>query len=167
MHLPKRIELWVLLAMIVAGLVWVFLSRDDGEDDMPGGGTTSVADDQAPLKLHRCTLKRDYGNARLDIELRVRNDGAGKLVMQSPKVKLLTGKGREVPSFFLPFDAVPEVAAKSAQDVQLRYWLETADLRESLTLEVDGKTMPVKSAKAFDIEAMKNGEERVMQPGEW
>jgi hypothetical protein len=83
MHLPKRIEIWVLLAVIVAGLAWVFLSRDHGEDETTGGGTTTVDDAQAPLKLHRCTVKRDYGNARLDIDLRVRNDSAEKWVMQA------------------------------------------------------------------------------------
>jgi hypothetical protein len=167
MHLPKRIELWVLLAVIVAGVVWVFLSRDNGGEEQTAGGTTAVEDTQAPLRLHRCTLKRDYGNARLDIDLRVRNDSAEKLVMQAPKVRLLTGKGRDVPSFFLPFDPVPEVPPKSSQDVQLRYWLEAADLQDALTLEVDGKRLEVKSEKAFDVNAMANGEEKVIEAGKW
>jgi hypothetical protein len=167
MHLPKRIEIWVLLAVIVAGLAWVFLSRDHGEDETTGGGTTTVDDAQAPLKLHRCTVKRDYGNARLDIDLRVRNDSAEKWVMQAPKVKLLTGKGREVPSFFLPFDPVPEVAPKSSQDVQLRYWLEAADLQGALALEVDDKKLSVKNEMAFDLNALANGEEKVIEAGKW
>jgi hypothetical protein len=166
MHFFKRIELWVLLAVIVAGLAWVFTSGGD-EDDASDDGVAAVEQDGAPLKLHRCVLKRDYGNARLDIELRARNDGAETLVLQTPKVKLLTGKGREVPSFFLPFDPVPEVAAKSSLDVQLRYWLEKADLQDALTLEVDGKQLPVKGGKPFDLEAMKNGEEQIVQPGGW
>ncbi|OAI56235.1 hypothetical protein AYO49_04695 [Verrucomicrobiaceae bacterium SCGC AG-212-N21] len=169
MHLPKRIELWVLLAVIIAGLAWVFLSRDDGDQDATGSVTTAATteDTQAPLKLHRCTLKRDYNNARLDIDLRVKNDGAEPLAMQAPKVKLLTGKGREVPSFFLPFDPVPQVAPKATQDVQLRYWLESADLQEALKLEIDGKSLPVKSEKPFDLNAMTNGEEKVIQAGAW
>lgn len=166
MHLLKRIELWVLLLLIVAGLAWVFTSGN-GEDDSGDDGAARVEEGGAPLRLHRCVLKRDYANARLDIELRVRNDSPGPLPMQAPKVKLLTGKGREVPSFFLPFDAVPEVAAKSTQDVQLRYWLETADLQGALTLEVDGKPLPVKGEKAFDLAVVKNGEEKVIRQGEW
>lgn len=166
MHLLKRIELWILLLLIAAGLAWVFTSGN-GEDDPGDDGTAQVEDSGAPLRLHRCVLKRDYANARLDIELRVRNDSPDTLAMQAPKVKLLTGKGREVPSFFLPFDAVPEVAPKSTQDVQLRYWLETADLQGALSLEVDGKTLEVKGDKAFDLTAVKNGEEKVIGQGEW
>ena len=166
MQALKRIELWVLLAVIVAGLVWVFSSGGDDED----AGDPSIAtatDAGLPLKIHRCVLERDYGNARLDIELRIRNDSAEKLVMQSPKVRLVTGKGREVASFFLPFDPVPEVAAGSSQDVQLRYWLEAADVQESLSLEVAGKTVPVKSAKPFDLNAMKSGDKKVIDAGGW
>jgi hypothetical protein len=169
MHFLKRIELWVLLAAIVAGLAWVFLSDGDGDGEGPPsmGGAVPAADAQARLQLHRCVLKRDYGNARLDIDLRVRNEGAEALALQTPKVKLLAGGEREVPSYFLPFDPVPEVPANSAQDVQLRYWLEAEDLKGALTLEVDGKTLPIKGASAFDLDSMKNEEEKVIQPGTW
>jgi hypothetical protein len=167
MHFFRRVELWVLLAIILAGLAWVFMSGRNHEEDVAGGDVAAVENAHAPLQLHRCVLKRDYGNARLDIELRVRNDRAEKLVMQTPQVKLLTGNGREVPSFFLPFDPIPEVPGKSTQDVQLRYWLEAADLQGALTLEVDGKTLPVKSAKAFDLNAMKNDEENIIEPETW
>lgn len=167
MHFFRRIELWVLLAVVLAGLTWVFMSGRNHDEDVADGGVAAMENAQGPLQLHRCVLKRDYGNARLDIELRVRNNRAEKLVMQTPKVKLLTGKGHEAPSFFLPFDPVPEVSAKSAQDVQLRYWLDAADLQGALTLEVDGKTLPVKSAKAFDLNAMKNDEEKVIEPETW
>jgi hypothetical protein len=163
----KRIELWVLLAIIVAGLAWVFLSRGSKEADIFADTATSGADASAPLQLHRCVLKRDYGNARLDIDLHVRNDSSEKLVMQAPAVKLLAGNNREVPSFFLPFDPVPEVPAKSAVDVQLRYWLEASDLNGPLELEVAGKRLPIKGAASFDLKNMGNGEEKVIQAGTW
>lgn len=167
MHFLKRIELWVLLAVVVAGLGWVFLSSGGREEDVTAGGAVPLEDAKAPLQLHRCVLKRDYGNARLDIDLRARNDGSEKLLMRSPKVKLLTAKGREIPSYFLPFDPVPEVPADSAQDVQLRYWLEAADLQGALTLEVDGKTLAIKSAASFDLNSMKNSDEKVIPAGAW
>jgi hypothetical protein len=163
----KRIELWVLLAIIVAGLAWVFLSRGSHEADFSAGTATSGSDASAPLQLHRCVLKRDYGNARLDIDLHVRNDTAEKLVLQAPHVKLLAANNREVPSFFLPFDPVPEVAANSALDVQLRYWLEASDLGGPLELEVAGKRLAIKGAGSFDLKSMGNGEEKVIQPGAW
>lgn len=169
MQALKRIELWVLLAVIVAGLVWVFSSGGDDEDAAVTGDPSATTESGAglPLKIHRCVLERDHGNARLDIELRVRNDSTEKLVMQSPKVRLVTGKGREVAGFYLPFDPVPEIAAGSSQDVQLRYWLEAADVQEPLSLEVAGKTVPVKSAKPFDLNALKNAEKKVIDAGGW
>ena len=169
MHFLKRIELWVLLVALVAGLAWVFTSSGGGGDEEPvqEGPAATGSSNRAPLVLHRCVLKRDYGNARLDIELKVRNDSATPLVMQAPKVKLLAAAGREVPSFFLPFDPIPEVPAQSSQDVQLRYWLESADLKEALTLHVEGNTVLVKSSTPFDLETVKNGEEKILQPGSW
>ena len=47
---------------------------------------------------------------------------ARKLILASTEI---TEKGREVPSFFLPFQPQPEVAAKSTQDVELRFWLSS------------------------------------------
>jgi hypothetical protein len=111
-------------------------------------------------------LKRDYGNARLDIDLRVRNDSAEKLVMTTPKVKLVAAGGREVPEFFL-IEPRPEIEPQSTEDVQLRYWLEEGDLKAALTLEVDGKTLAIKGGEPFELSSIKNGEEKVLQPGAW
>ncbi|MFZ4763758.1 MAG: hypothetical protein ACOYMN_02295 [Roseimicrobium sp.] len=168
MQLLKRFELWILLAVITGGLTWVFLSQESDESDVTGDLSAAVTlDRQLPLKLHRCVLLRDYANARLDIDLRVLNDEDKKLVLQAPTVRLLTAQGREVPSFFLPFDPVPEVPPKSRQDVQLRYWLEKTDLEGALTLEVAGKAMPVKSAKPFALETVPNGVTKAFAAGSW
>jgi hypothetical protein len=166
MQLFKRIELWVLLAAVIAGLFFVFGSRHSEIDSSSDGGTSTAAED-APLKLLRCILTRDYGNAQLDIELKVRNDGPEKLVMASPAVKLIGAKGREVPGFFLPFQPQAEVPAKTSEDVQLRYWLEKADLEGALKLEVKGKTLEIKGPQPFDLLSMKNTDKKSFNPGAW
>jgi hypothetical protein len=164
----KRIELWLLLALVLAGLFFVFAHKATEDEANKSGDVVVPSDkDDAPVKLHRSMITRDYGNARLDIDLRVRNDGAEKLVLQTPKARLLNGKGREIPSFFLPFDALPEVPPRSTQDVQLRYWLEAADFQGAITLEVNGKSMTVKSTKPFDLNMMKNAEKKTMTSTEW
>ena len=164
----QRMELWILLALVLGGLAWVFMSRSssDLESDLVSQSAPAEQRDAA-LKIYRCTLVRDYGNARLDIDLRVRNDSSEKLTMQTPKVKLMSGKGREVPSFFLPFEQLPEVPAHATQDVQLRYWLEAADLSGSLMLEVTGQSVDVKSANPFDLEKIKNSESKTFNPAQW
>lgn len=164
--LPMRPELWVLLAIAVAGVAYVLSSRPRGSDPSPGAPAGTASGD-APLMLHRCILERDYGNARLDIELRVKNTSAETLPMQSPKVKLLAGKNREVPGYFLPFEKQSEIAPNTTQDVQLRYWLEGADLQGALKLEVIGETLEVKSDRPFDLQTMKNGDKKTFKPGEW
>jgi hypothetical protein len=162
---PRRIELWLLFAVVGAGLIFVFASRH--RDEEPAGGGTSASSDDAPLKLHRCVIGRDYGNARLDIELRIQNAGNDKLLLQPPKARLLAAKGREIPGFYLPFEQLPEVPPKTTQDVQLRYWLEAADLQGALKLEVDGRAIEVKSAKPVDLNSLKNGEQKTFGAGEW
>jgi len=173
MQFLKRIELWILLIALVVGLVFVFKSKPHEEDGSAEPSTHLTESDDAPLVIHRCILTRDYGNAQLDLEVRVRNDSADKLVLQSPKAKLLTEKGREVPSFFLPFQPQPEVPAHSTQDVQLSYWLDAADLNGGLKLEVNGTTADVKSSKPFDLNTMKNAdsrkdaEKKTFSPADW
>jgi hypothetical protein len=166
MQLLKRIELWVLLAAVIAGLFFVFGSRHPDRDSSTDGGITTVAED-APLKLHRCILTRDYGNAQLEIELKVRNDSPEKLVLAPPAVKLISAKGREVPGFFLPFQPQPEIPAKTTEDVQLRYWLDKADLEGALKLDVKGKTLELKGPRPFDLLSMKNTDKKSFNPGEW
>ncbi|HSI62607.1 MAG TPA: hypothetical protein VLE43_05795 [Candidatus Saccharimonadia bacterium] len=173
MNLFKRVELWVLLAVVLGGLVWVFTSgpadEDEAATDSPPRktGTVVKGDPAKPLQVHRSILERDYGNARLDIEVRIQNAGKEKLVLQPPHVRLLTGSGREIPGFFLPFEPQPEIASGTTQDVQLRYWLEKKDLQEALTLEVNGLQAKVKGAQPFDLEALKSKEQKTFLPDAW
>lgn len=167
MVLPKRIELWVLGAMAMMGIILVFTTRhrDDETDASTAGATTTSS--EAPLKLHRCSLERDLDHVRLDLELQVRNSSGEKLPLQPPKARLLGAKGREIPGFYLPFEQPPEIPPMTTQDVQLRYWLDEADLQGAIQLEVEGKTVEVKSAKPFDLNTLKNGEKKTFNAGEW
>ncbi len=171
MNLFKRIEVILLLVLAAGGAIWVL--SDNGSPDDEAAGESAAASDPAQdagpgvNKLHRCTVERDYGNARLDIELRFANRGEKKLVMQPPQVRLLTDAGREVVPFFLPFDPVPEIPAGTTQDVRLRYWLEKADLQGGLKLVIGDDSIEVKSAAVFDLEKLKNKEPRTYASSDW
>lgn len=173
MNLFKRIEVIVLLVLAGAGAAFVLLTaRSDDQDDATprdadvatGMGTGAL---DAVNKLHRCTLERDYGNARLDIELRLANRGTKRLVMQPPAVKLLTDAGREVPPFFLPIEPPPEIPAGATQDVRLRYWLEKADLSAGLKLVIGDESLVVKSSAPFDLETLKTKEPKTFSGADW
>lgn len=170
MALFKRFEIWLLLVAILGGLAWVFLSgpRDEFEEEVLTGEKAAPAKVQeSALVLRRLAIKRDYGNLRLDIDLKLRNDKPDKLILAAPKVRLVTNDGREVPSFFLPFDPVPELPANSTHEAQLRYWLEKKDLQGTLVLEVEGQKLLVKDGTPLDIEQFKNNEETVLKTVKW
>lgn len=161
----KRIEVWVLLA-VAAGISWWAL-KPKGEPSSPWE-TTGAAADAALLRVtvRGAVIERDYGNARLDLEVRVRNDNIHPLRLSPPKVKLLAD-GREVPPFFLPADRPPEVAPQSTTEVKLRYWLEAADLKGPLVLDVEGDQTPVKSAVDYALDQLANGEPTVLRGENW
>lgn len=168
MNWHKRIELWLLLALVIAGLFLVFSRRSPDDEKTSSSGEIFASEkEDAPIKIHRCVIERDRSNAQLDIEVRVRNDSAQKLVLQSPQARLLNAKGKEIASFFLPFDPPPEVPPNSTQDVQLRYWLAAVDLQGALTLEVNGKTVAVKNAKPIDLNTLKNAEKKTVTGVDW
>jgi hypothetical protein len=162
----KRIEVWVLLVVGV-GLSWWAL-KPAAAPPTRWEAAAGEAADQPPqrLTLRGAQIERDYGNARLDLTLAVRNDGIHPLRLSAPKLRLLAGE-REVPAFFLPADRLPEVAPQSASEVQLRYWLEAADLQGPLVLDLEGEQTPVKSATPYPLDPLKNGELVTLRGVEW
>ncbi len=152
----KRIEVWVLLLIGGGAALWVLNDQPELEGDPEAIEATEAAAPESALTIHRCTLERDYGNARLDIELRYRNASPRPLVLQPPDVKLLTAEGKEVPPFILPVESPPQIAANTAQSVRLRFWLEQAHLNGALTLEVRGSQAEVKPAAALDLTKLEN-----------
>lgn len=166
----KRFEIWLVLLLALIGLAWVLWfnpTRDEFDEEVLGDNDSAVAQVEEDLSLRRLVAKRDYGNVRLDIDLKVRNPKPEKLVMSPPKVRLLAGEGREVPGFFLPFEPLPEVSPNSTQEVQLRYWLEEKDLKGTLELQVDGQKLLIKDSASVEIESLKNGEETAIRSVKW
>lgn len=155
MSFLKRFEVWVLIVLSLGAAIWVF-TMDSAQDGNPET-ITETASTEPTLKILRCTLERDYGNARLDVELRYRNATPRAFTLQPPDVRLLTADGKEVPLFVLPVEKPPQIAAQTAQDVRLRYWLDKEHLQGALTLDIRGVKAAVKAATAFDLEALENG----------
>lgn len=160
----QRIELWF-LAAVVAGVLFFVLGP--GSPDAAASKDEKEHSTEAATVVHRRTLERDHGNARLDLDLSHTNTSTARLPMQPPGVRLMTGAGREVPPFFLPFSPPPEIAAGARQEVRLRYWLEKADLSGALTLEIEGRKIAVKSAAPFDLESLENKKPRSFTREDW
>ncbi|MCA1962528.1 MAG: hypothetical protein LDL31_01125 [Prosthecobacter sp.] len=165
--LYKRIEVWVLLLLSTGATLWVLSDGPATEDGAPeaieAAETTDTPTSSPALTIHRCVLERDYGNARLDIELRYRNASPRPLVLQPPDVRLLSSDGKEVPPYILPTEPPPQIPARTAQSVRLRYWLEAAHLQGALRLEIRGSTAEVKNATAMDLQTLPNHQPKTWQ----
>lgn len=163
----QKPEVWVLLVASLAVAFWALkppLESPSWDVGVGSGGVPSTAN--ATVQVLGGELVRDYGNARLDLVVRLKNESIHPLLLTAPKVRLLADQ-KEVPAFYLPAERAPEVAPKTTSEVKLRYWLESGDLQKSLTLDVNGESVPVKSAKAFDLQKIENGQPRSLRGIDW
>jgi hypothetical protein len=158
MSFLKRLEVWLLLILAAALGAVVLVQSTVSDPDEP------LIIDAAPAKadgkpaLLSLTIERDHGNARVDIDVRLTNPNARRLLLVPPAVRLLNAKGAEVPAFILPVEPAPELPPSTEATAKLRFWLEQEDLNGKLTLELVGTTLEVKPDKAFDLETLKNAE---------
>jgi hypothetical protein len=154
--LLQRLEVWLLLLLAAGVAIWVLLPKASESDLQPPEVIPPDSPSQAGIIIHRTTLERDFGNARLDVELRYRNANPRTFILQPPDVRLVTGAGKEVPPFILPMEKPPQVPPSTAQDVRLRYWLEKADLQGPLTLDIRGEKAAVKGDTPLDLDSLEN-----------
>ena len=163
MHLFKRFEVWLLLVAGGIAMWWSFQDGTSPADDLP----IAAMSPDSPLQLRRCTLERDFGNARLDLEIRYKNSSPRQLYMQPPDVRLINAAGKDVPPFILPVEKPASIEAQTTSDLRLRFWLEKADLAGPLTLEIRGQTLEVKNSAPFDLEKLENKKPKVWTGAVW
>lgn len=156
----KRLEVWLLLAIGLAATLWVLLPEPTGDDTAVADPAAAQVPAEPALRVLRCTLERDFGNARLDIELRYANPAPRPLLLAAPDVRLLTAEGGEVPLFILPATPVPQIAARATGDANLRFWLEKKHLAGPLTLDIRGARATVKGPAPLDLDTLENRKPR-------
>lgn len=164
MRIFQRFEVWLLL---IAGGIAIWWSFEPAQKPTESGPAEAEMSSDAPLGLRRCTLERDFGNARLDLEVRYKNASPRPLSMQPPDVRLLNAAGKEVPPFILPVERPPSIEAQTTGDIRLRFWLEKADLAGALTLEIRGQKLEVKNSSPVDLEKLENAKPRVWTSADW
>lgn len=165
MRFFSRPEVWFLILASGIAAWWALREPKPYATDAAEIAATTAED--ATLRIQRCTLTRDFGHARLDIELRFRNTAPRPLFMQPPDVRLLTGDGHEVPPFILPTERPPRVPEKLSADLRLRYWLEKEHLAGALRLDVRGQSVEVKAPTPFDLEKLENDKPHVRTNSNW
>ncbi len=163
MRIFQRFEVWLLLIVGGIAIWWSFEPVQTPAETGPGSEMSA----DAALQLRRSTLERDFGNARLDLEVRYKNSSPRPLSMQAPDVRLVNGAGKDVPPFILPVERPPSIGAQTTGDVRLRFWLEKADLAGPLTLEIRGQKLEVKNGTALDLEKLENAKPKVWTSANW
>ncbi len=166
MSLFKRIEVWILLLLAAgSGLFVIWQDRHAGDrkepltDQRPAGDSTR-------LTVLECALERDFGNARLDLRVRLTNRQSRRLLLTPPAVRLMDGAGSDIPAFILPVEKPPELAPQTEATAMLRFWLEKSHLQGPLTLEVNGERATVKGPVPLDLEKIENAKSRKFPPGQ-
>ncbi len=172
----KRIELWILLALIGGAVALVISTGGNNPADEPDrdGPPESASTPEAPFAIEASHLKRDYGNAILEIRLSYRNDTDAAIELSSPTARLLAGPdpvaprgAEEVSAFFLAFAPPPSIPAGETSTVVLKYWLEKPHLQDALWLRIQDDILPVKSSEPLDFESIPDQESRIFTAPEW
>lgn len=143
MNLLRRPEVCLLLAAVVAGLVWVAVTqwRPSGPD-IPSRGTGNVDD----LQVTRALWSTDGSHHRLRVEFIANHRSPGAIEVQPPAVRLMDAANADVPVFFSPGSFPPALPPGTPAASWIEFWLTDAQARGPLTFELGGRQVPIQPA---------------------
>jgi hypothetical protein len=126
------------------------------------------------LQIRARSLSRDFGNARLFLEIHVDNRAGQTFTAAPPQLILVAGAtpadfpegapdledlpdgARLVTPLTLPSSPPPMIPAGTRQNIELKFWLEPADLLGPLTLVSPQAATAVKDAAPLALEKLKD-----------
>ncbi len=176
MHIFKRVEIWILLLLVAGVVIFVFsTTRDDEEFARQPSSTAEKSERAEPaFSVGKIEVKRDYGNAILEIHVTCKNPTGEELQLVSPAARLFAGSGpekeedaTEVESFFLAFSPPPAIPPGEVSAAVLKFWAEKSHLEQSLWLRILDDAQVIKSAGPFDLESIPNQQSLVVRGTEW
>lgn len=162
----------VLVLVLAAGVAGVVL-WSGGE---PGEGARLAQEEQAAeadgprFEIRGIELERDFGNARLTIDVLFENRRPSALILQPPDVLLLAGSGdevEEVPDFWLATQPRERIPGRETGRAQLRFWLEARHLQGPLVLVIGTHERTVKTEDPVDLSDFENGRKVSVRGGPW
>ena len=147
----KRIEVWLLLLLSVAGVAWVLWSEREAASEpappAPEAGTPGPASIRFAIEDRRVAREGEHLVLTLRVKRSVADAAAPPRILDGDAVRLVTAEGEAVERFFLPFDPETTLDSHSGAETVLRYWLPMARAAGPLWLEIDGDRLAVKSAQ--------------------
>ncbi|MFN0128315.1 MAG: hypothetical protein ACKV19_16705 [Verrucomicrobiales bacterium] len=142
----RRPELWLLLVLVAAGLVWVAVTQSGSrspESFSRSADGSGMVDD---LQVTRTQWTPDGTHRRLRVEFTAENRTTEALDVAPPSVRLLDAAGAEVPLFFVPGAFPPALAPGTRSASWIEFWLTEHQARDSMTLVVEGRRVLIAPA---------------------
>lgn len=152
----KRFEVWLLLLVVAALILFAIQSGD--EPDLPGGPTHTQVDPLDPaipsspkatipepdqptetLVIQNVHVDRTQGGQIVETTLFGRSPNAESLRLDEPHVKATTSEGEPVHQFFEPFKKTAMLLTNEDSSATLRWWVEGNPT--SLWIEVAGQQL--------------------------
>ncbi len=154
----KRFEVWLLLAVVAALLVFAFLPEPEpaqpGQASRPTLSTPLASDEGAPepdagpeneappaIALRDVRVLDSPGGLIVETTLAGRSPSGEDLVLDESNVSATTAEGETAPRFFEPFRETASLSGVEDSLATLRWWL--ARPTAALSLDVGGTTIPV------------------------
>jgi hypothetical protein len=127
----KRFEIWLLFALIGAGIWWAF-QEDTVEEivqitpgnTIPGTEALKEENDSSLLEVKQVNLSPTQQGTVIELTLLGRSGTDEPVALGTENVELLTSEGEDVHRFYLPFDPDPLLPADEKSLVTLKYWLK-------------------------------------------
>jgi hypothetical protein len=181
----KRIEVWILLVLTVAGLVFVLLNREPTTEDSgfansskpgrvspgiaatPDANASSAPSNDTLLEIKNVSLRREGEHFLAEVKF-VFNNQTAQPVRTIEDAKLITGGGESIPVFFLAFTgAPPEIPATKKSQASLHFSLRGETIVGALALDIGGHRAPIKSSRSFDPESIADNQSKTFNQLDW
>ena len=149
MPIYKRVEIWVLLVLVCAGIVVVLMTQGGGNGSGIGdsdGISPEKAEPPLAFTLQRAEI---HPEGPLELDVLYRNEGTEEIQLNPPTVRVLNEQGGELPLFFLAFAPPPVAPAGEDTLITLRYRWTDADGKD-LTLVIEDEEVPISLGSSTD-----------------
>lgn len=154
MAIWKRPEVWILLLITLGALAYILFTQANKKPDFEA--PLSSDSEEKNLVVNHLKLSRDYGNARLDLSITLKNTTTKPITFLAPDTQLLRPDKSAVDPFILAFAQPEHLPPGKSDDRTLSYWLEEKDLANSLILKIEDQTVTIKSSAPFDLTTIEN-----------
>ena len=176
LNIFKRIEVWILLALTVAGLVFVISTgkpRPEEPENLPEKTITETSSEpktfakDSLLEIHSIKVRRESDRFLAEVDFTYDNQ-SDKPITTANAASLIPESKKAAPVFFLAFTGAPPILpAGEKTNSSLQFSLQGEEIAGELNLRIAGNSTPIKSSRSFDPESIKVGESKTFTRLDW